>query len=82
METSQLPADEAARLEAAVGGLPWGGSVGAPPHPDAFRYEVDVPDEPERGTAVLEEGELSGDLDRLRDHLQRTGVVEPARRRR
>ena len=81
LETAQLPAPDASRLEAAVGGLPWGAEVGPPPYPDAFRYEVDLPDEPDRGTAVLEEGDLVGDRDLLRTHLQRSGVIESRRRR-
>jgi hypothetical protein len=81
LETAQLPPDDAARLEDAVSGLPWGAGAGAPPHPDAFRYEIQLPDEPGRGTAVLEEGDLAGDRDLLRTHLQRAGVIEPARRR-
>jgi hypothetical protein len=40
-----------------------------------------VPDEPHRGTAVLQESALTGGLTPLRDQLQRTGVVEPAHRR-
>jgi hypothetical protein len=79
LETTQLPADEATRLEEAVGGLRWGVAAGEPPHPDAFRYEVELPDEPGRGTAVLQEGEM-GDMDLLRTHLQRDGVIEPRRR--
>jgi hypothetical protein len=81
LETAQLPPDDAARLEEVVGGLPWGAEVGAPPHPDAFGYEVELPDEPDRGTAVLEESDLVGDRDLLRTHLQRSGVIEPRRRR-
>jgi hypothetical protein len=81
LETAQLPPADAARLEDAVRRLPWGRAVGAPPHPDAFRYEVDLPDDPARGTAVLEEGELAGDLDVLRRYLKENGTVEPARRR-
>ena len=34
---------------------PWGAAAAAPRHPDAFRYEIDLPDEPERGLAVLQE---------------------------
>lgn len=78
LDTGVLAAAEAARLEAVLGGLPWGSPAAAPPYPDAFRYEVDVPDDPARGTAVLQEADLTGELDLLRDHLQRTGVVEPA----
>jgi hypothetical protein len=78
LDTGSLAAPEAARLEAVLGDLPWGRPAAPPPYPDAFRYEVDVPDEPQRGTAVLQEADLTGDRDLLRDHLQRTGVVEPA----
>jgi hypothetical protein len=81
LDTNQLQSDDAARLEGAIRELPWGASAGAPPYPDAFRYEVDLPDRPERGTAVLEEPQLTGDLDVLRSRLQSNGVVEPARRR-
>jgi hypothetical protein len=82
LDTAQLPAGDATRLEEALDALSWGataGARGAPPHPDAFRYEVDLPDQPERGAAVLEEGEMGGDMDLLRTHLQRAGVVESPR---
>jgi len=81
LETGQLPPDDAARLEEVVAGLPWGAEARVPPHPDAFRYEVDLPDDPDRGTAVLEESDLVGDRDLLRIHLQRSGVIESRRRR-
>jgi hypothetical protein len=80
LDTAQVPADEATRLEAVVAGLPWGAPAGAPPHPDAFRYEIELPDQPERGTAVLQEQQMTGDLDGLRRHLQEHGVLEPRRR--
>jgi hypothetical protein len=81
LDTAELAAGEATRLETAVDGLPWGAPAGAPPHPDAFRYEVDLPDRPDRGTAVLQEGQLTGDLDRLRVHLQQHGGLGPGSRR-
>ncbi len=81
LDTADLPSADAARLEEALGGLPWGAPAAEPPHPDAFRYEVQLPDEPGRGTAVLEESEMAGDRDLLRTHLQRAGVIEPTRRR-
>ena len=81
LETGQLPPDDAARLEEVVAGLPWGAEARVPPHPDAFRYEVELPDDPDRGTAVLEESDLVGDRDLLRIHLQRSGVIESRRRR-
>ena len=80
LETGQLPPDDAARLEEVVAGLPWGAEARVPPHPDAFRYEVDLPDEPERGTAVLGEAEMERGMELLRGHLKTHGVVGPARR--
>ena len=80
VETAELPSAEATRLEEAVGALPWGAAAGEPPHPDAFRYEVDLPDRPEQGTAVLQEREVTGDLDVLKVQLKDHGSVEPARR--
>ena len=80
LDTAELPADDASRLEGALGGVPWGAVAAEPPHPDAFRYELDLPDQPERGTAVLQEGQLAGELGRLRAHLKEHGVVGPSRR--
>jgi emfourin len=80
LETADLPSADAARLEDALGGLPWGAPAPEPPHPDAFRYEVDLPDQPERGTAVVGEAEMESGMDLLRAHLKRGGVIEPGRR--
>ena len=80
LDTAQLPAGKATHLEDAVARLPWGRAAGAPPHPDAFRYEIDLPEEPARGLAVLQEPELSGALAPLGEHLTAHGVVGPSRR--
>ena len=80
LETADLPAEQASQLEEALGGLPWGAPAPEPPHPDAFRYEVDLPDEPDRGTAVLGEAEMERGMALLRTQLKRSGVVEPGRR--
>jgi hypothetical protein len=80
LDTAELPAGDATRVEAALDGLPWGAPAAAPPHPDAFRYEIDLPGKPEKGTAVLQEGQLAGDLAGLRLHLKEHGVVGPSRR--
>jgi hypothetical protein len=82
LETAGLPSSDGSRLEAALADLPWGADGGPPSHPDALRYEVELPDEPERGTAVLEEGGLAGDLAPLDSHLRAHGTVEPVQRRR
>lgn len=76
LETAELPEAEGRALESAVERLPWGRPAAPPPHPDAFRYEVALPDDPGRGTAVLGEQDLDDDLgevlapllDRLRPH--------------
>jgi hypothetical protein len=80
LDTADLSPGEAARLEDAVGALPFDVPAGEPPHPDAFRYEVGLPDDSARGTAVLQEGQLPGDLEPLRAHLKAHGVIEPGRR--
>jgi hypothetical protein len=80
LETAELPPEDAARLEEALGGLPWGAPAAEPPHPDAFRYEVDLPDEPDRGTAVLGEAQMERGMELLRTQLKRQGVIEPGRR--
>ena len=80
LETADLPSGDASRLEEALGALPWGAPAAEPPHPDAFRYEVDLPDEPDRGTAVLGEAEMERGMELLRTQLKRQGVVEPGRR--
>jgi hypothetical protein len=81
LETQDLPRPEAARLESALERLPWGRPPGAPAHPDAFRYELSLPDSPECGTAVLWEEEVTDgqadDLAPLLDHLKRAGAPEP-----
>jgi hypothetical protein len=80
LDTADLAADDAARLEEALGALPWGAPAAEPPHPDAFRYEVDLPDEPAHGTAVLGEAEMERGMELLRVQLKRDGVVEPGGR--
>ena len=80
LDSATLPAAAGKRLEAAVDGLPWGAAAGVPPHPDAFRYEIDLPDQPGRGLAVLQEPELGGALAPLGEHLTTHGVVGPSRR--
>jgi hypothetical protein len=80
LQTADLPSADAAWLEDALGGLPWGAPAAEPPHPDAFRYEIDLPDEPERGIAVLGEAEMERGMEMLRVQLKRDGVIESGRR--
>ena len=80
VDTADLPSPDAERLEDALGDLPWGARAPEPPHPDAFRYEVDLPDEPHRGTAVLGEAQMERGMELLRTQLKQQGVIEPGRR--
>ena len=77
LDTADLPADSAHRLETALAALPWGAPAAAPAHPDAFRYELSLPDDAGRGTAVLGEQEVAADaLSPLLDRLRSAGTVE------
>ena len=77
LDTSTLPEVGAGRLDRAVAALPWGRPAQPPSHPDAFRYEITLPDDPDRGTAVLGEAE-AGDaaLAPLLDRLTQAGTVD------
>jgi hypothetical protein len=78
LDTAAVPAAGAGRLEEAVAGLPWGRPPAPPSHPDAFRYEITLPDDPGRGTAVLGEAEAAdGALAPLLDRLAQAGTVDP-----
>lgn len=81
LDTADLPAEDCERLQSALGRLPWGGPAPTAPHPDAFRYELSLPDSPERGTAVLAEADVDDDaLEPLLDRLRTAGAVEPPER--
>ena len=77
LDTASLPRDRAGRLESAVAGLPWGRPAAPPSHPDAFRYEITLPEDPARGTAVLGEAEAGDDaLAPLLDRLAEAGTLD------
>lgn len=61
LDTADLPAEEAAKVERAVRELA-GRSPGGPPHPDAFRYEITSPDHPDLPPVVLGEREVPPEL--------------------
>lgn len=73
LDTATLPGDGPARLDRAVAALPWGRPAAPPSHPDAFRYEVTLPDDPDRGTAVL--GEEQAGHEALAPLLERLAVA-------
>ena len=75
VDTDDLPAGHTPELDAALRGLAWG-SVGAPPHPDAFRYELTRLDDPQRPSVIVNEHELPSELDPLIDAVKEGGEVE------
>lgn len=76
LDTATLAGEGAGQLDRAVAALPWGRPAAAPSHPDAFRYEVTLPDDPARGTAVLGEEEAGEEaLAPLLHRLTEAGTV-------
>jgi hypothetical protein len=66
LDSSKLPAEQAARAEALVRALPQDKSVGQPAHPDAFRYELTVTDADRKPfTIELNEDQLPTELNEL-----------------
>ena len=62
-DTHELPPAEARHAEAALRALPFGRSPAPPPsHPDAFQYEITLPNEGSSDSVVLNEMEVSDDL--------------------
>jgi hypothetical protein len=75
VDTAELPADSATRLDAAVRGLAGGGSSG-PPHPDGFRYEITQLDDPRQASVVLGEHEVPPELNGLIEAVNESGEIE------
>jgi hypothetical protein len=79
VDTAELGSQTAARVEDAVSKLLASRGTVPTPHPDAFEYEITVPD---GGDSVLiGEDELPSDLEPLISKLAKVGHVEPTRRR-
>jgi hypothetical protein len=77
IDTAEMPADEAAGVEAAVGDL--AGHTPAGPRPDGFRYEITPLDAPEATPVVVAEHEIPAPL---RDPIKRAiGAAKPEPRR-
>lgn len=79
LETSELPEAQGRSLESAIERLPWGRPPAPAAHPDAFTYEVALPGDPGRGTAVVGEQDVDEELAPLLDRLRTGGVIEPPR---
>jgi hypothetical protein len=75
LDTAKLPAEQANRVEGAVRGLAER-PPSAPPHPDAFRYEITQLEDPDSPVVSIEESNVPPDLTGLIEHLDRTGEIE------
>lgn len=76
VDTSELPAGEAVAVERAVRERA-GKEPTAPPRPDAFRYEISAPDEPELDDIVIHEHEVPPELKSLVESVSSSGEIEP-----
>jgi hypothetical protein len=75
LDTSDLPGDRSAEVEAAVRGLR-GRAPSGPPRPDAFRYEITTLDEPESTPLTLEERDVPEALSPLIEAVSQSGEIE------
>jgi Emfourin len=79
LDTSELDSETAARVEAAIARL-WSATATVPtPQPDAFEYEITLPDH--GAPVVVGEHELPSDLEPLIEKFSKVGQVEQPRRR-
>jgi hypothetical protein len=75
LDTSKLPAEHVQQVEESVRELA-GRRPGAPPLPDAFRYEITPLDEPESSSILLDERDVPADLSGLIKALTELGEIE------
>ena len=75
LDTAELPPEEAAGVEGAVRERS-GQAPATSPRPDAFRYEISAPDEPELGHLVFHEQEVPAELQGLIESLKSSGEIE------
>lgn len=74
VDTADLPAEEAASLEAAVRDLAERSPATA--QPDAFRYEITPLEDPGSRPVLVDQRDLSPDLRRLIDRVAKSGEIE------
>jgi hypothetical protein len=75
LDTAELPAGEASRLEGAVRALA-GKAPSGPPPPDAFRYEITQPDDPDSASVVIDERDVPPELAGLIELVAESGEIE------
>jgi hypothetical protein len=76
VDTAQLPADIAARTEAALRALPFGRPPSPPRHPEGFQYEITLTEDGQRRSAVIDEAEVTDDLRPAIDAARRGGHLQ------
>jgi Emfourin len=79
LDTAELPAAEAARVERALRDRA-GHAPAAPPHPDAFRYEITPLSDSDLDPVLLEETDVPPELHRLVESVAKSGKIEPRNR--
>jgi len=75
LDTAELPPAHGARVEEAVRGLS-GRSPTRPPHPDAFRYEIDQIDDPGSAPVSVDERDLPPELKDLVERAAESAEIE------
>lgn len=79
LDTAQMPAEQAAQVHHAIRDLA-GHQDTAPPHPDAFRYEITQLDDPGQAPIVLNEHAIPAELHELIHGATAAGEIEQADR--
>lgn len=75
LDTAELPAGEASRVEGAVRALA-GKAPSEPPFPDAFRYEIARLDDPDSAPVLIDERDVPPELEGLIERVAESGEIE------
>ncbi len=75
LDTAELPAGEAPRVEGAVRALAGKVPLG-PPLPDTFRYEITRLDNPDSAPVLLDERDVPPELEGLIERVSESGEIE------
>lgn len=75
LDTAELPADQASKVEGALRGLA-GHPPAEPPRPDGFRYEITPLGEGDLDPVVIGEQEMPPELKGLAEAVAKSGEIE------
>jgi hypothetical protein len=75
LDTSELPDDRSANVEATIRGLR-GRAPSGPPRPDGFRYEIADLDDPDSTPLTIEERDVPEPLAPLIEAVSQSGEIE------